>query len=284
MEQRPEPGLEPYEPPTAAVAQAYLDESARVAQRREQHIDRRAAARLLLAEGITFAIYLIVLMLVFPPAEGVNIIVIVAPFIVWTQLVTMLREEYGYQRRGREQRMRTAVMLILLAVVIGSLGTLMLGVDIPVALRFAPGVLCFVLYGLLAWGEWRHATAERIVRKRAPFDRGARLTTACIGIAVGAIVACVATPSALIANVVNLLAMLALVVWLSASMLTRGSQVALAWGPFLWSCLALSGAVIVALLLLAQFTSVPLTIWGYVAGGAIALAFVLGAWWGPDRG
>jgi len=284
MEQRPEPGLAPYEPPTAAVAQAYLDESARVAQRREQHIDRRAAARLLLAEGITFAIYLIVLMLVFPPAEGVNIIVIVAPFIVWTQLVTMLREEYGYQRRGREQRMRTAVMLILLAVVIGSLGTLMLGVDIPVALRFAPGVLCFVLYGLLAWGEWRHATAERIVRKRAPFDRGARLTTACIGIAVGAIVACVATPSALIANVVNLLVMLALVVWLSASMLTQGSQIAVAWGPFLWSCLALSGAVIVALLLLAQFTSVPLTSWGYVAGGAIALAFVLGAWWGPDRG
>lgn len=276
MDQRPEPGLQPHEPPSAELARAYLQESMRVEQRREEHIDRRAAARLLLIEGAAFGVYLITLMLCFPPAADLNIAVLIAPFLIWTQLVATLREEYGYQRRGREQRLRSAVVLILLVMVVGALGTLFLGVEVPLAARLLPGVLAFLLYGTLAWDERRRATAGALVRERTPFTRTVRVTTIAIGIGLGAMVACVASP-ALVAAIVMMLVLLALTAWLLSSAVAGGTAVATAWGAFHWTCFAVSGLLVVALLMLAQFTTLPLEAAGYVAGSAIALGFVVGA-------
>lgn len=283
MEQRPEPDRQPLEPPSVSVAQAYLAESERVTRRREQRIDRRAASRLLLVEGAVFAVYLSALMFAFPPADG-NIIVIITPFLIWTQLVLTLREEYGYQRRGREQRLRAVVVAILVVMVIGSLTTLYFGMDIPPMVRLAPGLVAFLLYAILAWDERRRAMpGSRRRRQRTAFDRSARLTTAGIGIGLGAIISCVASPSALVANVVNLVVMLALAGWLLSATVTGGARVATAWGVYQWSCFAAGGAVVVSLLLLGQFTGIALAAAGYAAGAAVALAFVAGAVMEPKR-
>lgn len=277
MEHRAEPGLQPYEPPSGDVARAYLDESARVAQRREALIDRRGAARLLVIEGAAFSTYLIALMLCFPPTDRVNIIALVAPFILWTQLASALREEYGYQRRGREQRLRTAVVVLLVVMVVGSLAALALGVDIPIAVRLAPAALALVLFGILAVDEGRRAPSERAPRQRIPFDRAVRIETMCIGLAMGVMIACVATPSAIVAHVANLVVMLALVAWLLSPMGAGGSRIAAAWGAFHWSCLASGGVILVALALMAQFTALPLAVAACTAGAVVTAAFALGA-------
>jgi MFS family permease len=276
VEQRPEPGLEPYDPPSAELARAYLDESTRVAQRREERIDRRAAARLLLIDGAVFGVYLITLMLCFTPSGDLNVMVILVPFLIWTQLAATLREEYGYQRRGREQRLRTAVVLIILVMLVGGLTAAFLDLGIPFWLRVLPGILSFLMYGALAWDEWRRAAAVTTPRIRTPFTRAVRVTTIVMGVALGATIGSVAS-TALVAAVVVVLVMLALAAWMLTSLVAGGSPLATAWGVFHWTCFALSGAVVVALVLVGQFTDVPLETTGYVAGGAIALAFVIGA-------
>lgn len=283
MEQRPESGAAPLDPPSAAMAQAYLEESARVAKRREQFIDRRAAARLLLAEGAAFGVYLIALMFAFPPAAGLNAVVLIVPFLIWTQLVITLREEYGYQRRGREQRLRTMVVIIIAVMVIGALTTLFLHVDLPWGVRLLPGVVSFALYALLARSEWRQATSESVGRERTPFTRTVRVTTIGIGVALGISVTSVAT-TALAAAIAMVVVMIALSAWLLTATITGGTAVATAWGVFHWVCFALAGSTTVVLVLLLQFTSLPLAIPGYVAGGLIALVFVIGALKEPERG
>ncbi|MDQ0613129.1 peptidoglycan/LPS O-acetylase OafA/YrhL [Microbacterium sp. W4I4] len=282
MEQRPESGAAPLDPPSAAIAQAYLEESARVAQRREQFIDRRAAARLLLVEGAAFGVYLVALMFAFPPGTGLNIVVLIVPFLIWTQLVITLREEYGYQRRGREQRLRTAVVIIIAVMVVGALATLFLQADLPWGVRLLPGVLSFALYALLARSEWRHAASESIGRERTPFTRTVRVTTIGIGVALGISVASVAT-TALVAAIAMVVVMIALSAWLLTATITGGTAVATAWGAFHWVCFAVAGSTTVALVLLLQFTSLSLSIPGYIAGGLIALAFVVGALKEPER-
>lgn len=277
MEHRAEPGLQPYEPPSGDVARAYLDESARVARRREAMIDRRGAARLLLVEGAAFSTYLIALMFCFPPTDRVNVIALGAPFILWTQLASALREEYGYQRRGREQRLRTAVVALLVVMAVGSLTVLTLGIDIPTAVRLAPAALALVLFGILAVDEGRRAPSERGPRQRIPFDRAIRIETMCIGLAMGIMIACVATPSAIVAHIANLVVMLALVAWLFSATSAGGSRTAAAWGAFHWSCLAIGGAILVALALTAQFTTLPLAAAACAAGAVVTAAFALGA-------
>lgn len=281
MEHKPEAGAVPLEPPTAAVAQAYLEESARVAQRREQHIDRRAAARLLLIEGAAFGVYLVALMLIFPPDASMNVAVLIVPFLIWTQLASTLRDEYGYQRRGREQRLRTIVVIIVLVMVLGALAAVFAGVDIPPGVRPLPGVLSFGLYGVLAWDERRRATSAPIRRERTPFTRSVRVTTIAIGIALGAVIGSAAS-TALIAAAVMAAVMLALAVWLLTAVVTGGSAVATAWGAFHWTCFAIAGGTVVVLLLFMQYSTLPLTIVGYVLGGLIALAFVVGALREPE--
>ena len=281
MEQRPESGAAPLDPPSAAIAQAYLEESARVTQRREQFIDRRAAARLLLAEGAAFGVYLVALMFAFPPAAGLNTVVLIVPFLIWTQLVITLREEYGYQRRGREQRLRTVVVIIIAVMVIGAVATLFLQVDLPWGIRLLPGVVSFALYALLARSEWRHATTESIGRERTPFTRTVRFTTIGIGVALGITVSSAAATD-LVAAIAMVVVMIALSAWLLTATITRGTAVATAWGAFHWICFAVAGSVTVGLVLLLQFTSLPLTIPGCIAGGLIALAFVVGALKEPE--
>ncbi|MEJ1089890.1 hypothetical protein WDU99_16355 [Microbacterium sp. Mu-80] len=248
----------------------------RVTQRREQHIDRRAAARLLLIEGAAFGAYLVILMLIFPPGTGMNVAVLIAPFLIWTQLATTLRDEYGYQPRGREQRLRSTVVIIVLLMVCGALLTVFLDIDLPSWARPLPGVLSFVLYAVLAWDEYRRASVEAIRRGRTPFTRAVRVQTIGIGVVLGVIIASAASP-ALIAAIATAAVMIALAAWLLTTALTGGSTAATAWGVFHWICFAAAGAVVAVLLLLMQYSTLPLTAVGYVLGALIAIAFVVGA-------
>ncbi|MFD5214590.1 hypothetical protein [Microbacterium sp. NPDC058345] len=206
-----------------------------------------------------------------------------APLLIWTQLAATLNDEYGYRRRGRDQRARTAVVALILTVMVGALALLVVGVDVPLAARLVPGALAFAVFGALSWDEWRRATSEPVERARQPFDLGARLTTAGIGAALAATAVCVTATDELLAAVVTLLVMLAITVWLTVSIATGGNRVALSWGPLLWTAFAAASASIVILLILARFTDLPLWSAGSVAGVLIALVFAIAAVSGRDR-
>src|SRR5690606_2441207 len=144
MEQRPIEAAPPLDPPAPDIARAYLDEAEAVAQRREDLIDRHAIALVSLVESIVLAGFLTMMMFGFgTPTASSSFIVLVAMALLWMQLTAELRESHGVQPRLQIQHGRTRIVFIAVvgcAVAIGvalQLG----GVGIPLALRFAPGVL-----------------------------------------------------------------------------------------------------------------------------------------------
>ncbi|MFD5225190.1 hypothetical protein ACFWHT_06140 [Microbacterium sp. NPDC058342] len=283
MEHRAESGALPYDPPSAAVAQAYLDESVQVAQRREERIDRRSAARLFAVEGVGLAVYTTVLFLVMPDG-GVAVLALMSPMLIWSILAGSLHETYGYRRRGREQRVRGIVAAVLIACIVGGLALLVSGVELPLALRLVPGALALIAYAAVAVGEWRRGVArEALVSVRAPFDRATRIVTACIGVALGVAIASAGAPSTGLAWLSSLPVMLGLALWSAMVAAGTAPAVAPAWGPAAWTAFAAACVATVALTLLSAFTATALAVPGIVAGAVIAAGFGVIALVGRNR-
>ncbi|WP_309129293.1 hypothetical protein [Microbacterium sp.] len=284
MDQRPEPGAMPLDRPTPATAQAYLDESRQVAMRREERLDRRGAARLFAIEGVALAVYSTVLMFVMP-GDGVGVMALLPSMLIWAMLAGSLHEAYGYRRRGREQRVRGTVAIFLMACVVGALGLLLAGVELPTWARLVPGAFALAAFGYVAVGEWRRSAARvGVSADRAPFDRATRVVTGGIGVALGIAVAGVGSPDAAVVWLGYLVVMLALVVWSVMATAGAAPEVAVAWGPRTWGAFACASAVTVLLILLDSRTSLPLAAASAASGLVIGVVFVLIASLGRRHG
>lgn len=281
MEQRPEPGLQPYAPPSADVARAYLDESTRVTQRREQYIDRRAAAKLLAVEGVVVAVYLTLMMHAF---RAPDMVLLVLPVLIWTSLVESLREDFGYQSRGREQRWRTVLVLAFVALCIAGFWLVLAGADLPLWALLAPGLCGLAMCWVFAFREWRLAVpGVSTARRLAPFDRATRLITALIGILLGASIAAVSSGLATAIWLGYALAMLGLIVWFSMVRAGTAPSVGSAWGPLLWGLYGASSAALAAMFGLTILGVPPEPPVPLVVGAAVAVAFVAVALFGRDH-
>lgn len=272
MEQRPIPGHDPLPPPTADLARAYLDEIRMVVERREAIIDRRRMARLACAEAIVLAAYLTLMMFSFGNAVSSPFLVLVALLFVWLQLSAELRESYGGQPRlsGTSQRVYLAFgLLAALAAVVG-VWMQMVGVELPVLVRFIPGVLLLAMYGGRAVRDLRRAP-EALPKERVPFTTGARYATAGLGLVIGLGVWATASDDSTLASIFAPLLMVLLLGWsLAAYVTNKIPALGASWRWPQWAAFALGGAVLATVMMLAMHTD--LLTEALVVSGAVGVA------------
>lgn len=271
MEQRPIPGHEPLAPPTPDVARAYLDEIGSVVQRREALIDRRRMARLACVEAVVLAVYLTVMLFSFGTSIGSSFVVLVALFLLWLQFATELRESYGGQPRlsGTAQRLYVVFGLVGVAAVVGGVWLQIAGIDVPVFARFLPGVFLLGVFGGRALYELRRAP-QALLDEREPFTLGARWSTAALGVIIGLGIWVAASHEPMFVTAFAPIVMVALLGWsLVAYATDKLPALGAIWQWPQWSAFAISGAALIAVMLLSLHTEVITT--------ALAAALAVGA-------
>lgn len=279
MEQKPLSAAGPLEPPTADVAQAYLDEVVVVARRREERIDRRGIAWVALSEAAALAVYLTVVMFGFGSSSSSSFVSLIALFFLWIQLSGELKESYGFQSRLRgTERWTYAIfgIVAVVAVVVG-IATQIAGVDIPFILRVTPGVSVLLVFGGLAVRNLRRARPPVLRRSRAPLSTVARNLTFTIGALFGLAIVIMAVAKPLAASVFSMvLILLILGWWIAVQISGRLPALGAVWSWPQWAAFVLGWAVF-ACALLVQFSHSLDPLVTSIAAVAVALVFVAAA-------
>ncbi|WP_341975122.1 hypothetical protein LTA6_003476 [Microbacterium sp. LTA6] len=279
MEQKPLSAAEPLEPPTADVAQAYLDEVDVVATRREERIDRRGIAWVALAEAAALAVYLSVMMFGFGSSSSSSFITLIALLLVWIQLSGELKESFGFQSRlRRTERWAYALFgFVAVAGVVVGIATQIVGADIPFVLRLAPGGLVLLVFGGLAVRDLRRARPAVLRRARAPLATVARNFTLTIGAVFGIAIAITSVAYSVPASLFSMaLILLMLGWWIAVQISDRLPALGAVWYWPQWAAFVLGWAVF-ACAVLVQFRQPldPLII--SIAAVVVVLAFVAAA-------
>ncbi|MGM7678018.1 hypothetical protein [Microbacterium sp. A94] len=153
MEQRPVDGHDPLAPPTADIAQAYLDELSAVQSRREEHVDRRGAAWLALAEAITISVYVTIAgFAIGMTSANSAFLIVLALFLLWTQLGNERREELGGINRSRARTWVAGIGIgaLMIIFLLGRLVAALVGGEIPLVIYFLPGLIALAVVGVPA--------------------------------------------------------------------------------------------------------------------------------------
>ncbi|MCK3768388.1 hypothetical protein MZK47_01710 [Microbacterium aerolatum] len=286
MDQKPVGSEAPLTPPTAYVAQAYLDEIGAVVERREAHIDRRRMAWLALAEAIVLGVYLTVAMFGFGPVDDSSrFIVILVLLFIWIQLSGELRESYGGQARrvGASQW-----LLIALAILAGlSVGVGMwlqlTGATMPFIVRLVPGIVLFVVFGSIALRALLRAP-RALPRESMPFTRRARRATVGLGVvmAIGVGTTAVQGP---FGSLFALCTMVLILGWGIAAYV-GGAVPALGaiWRWQQWTALAVGSATLAGMTLVTMHTDLVTGALATSAGVLVGALFVLVACIGGRNG
>lgn len=274
MEQKPVQGYEALAPPSADVAQRYLDEADAVTHRRGHVIDRRSLAWLQIASAAITALYLVALCAAIRGHGGVTPQVFVFSFLVWGQLSTGMAQRSGMQLRLTWSRWPvllagsalTVAVLVLFGFAIFDPGFPVIGVWIPAVL---------MLVGFGGYGAVQLARASRDPRPpRAmpkPLPRAMRWGTICVGVALGVMAMLGSAPDGVLQSTLLLLVVLMAFVWLVAARSEMGlPAVGASWRwPHLLAFAAAAG--VSALLVLLD--GVPISL-GFVGGLGIVALFV----------
>jgi hypothetical protein len=219
MEQKPVDGYEVLAPPSADIAQRYLEEAAAVAARRERTVDRRALAWLQIVNAVATAAYLAVLALAVRGDSVLASQTIVFAFLVWVQLASGMAQRSGMQRRLSWSRwpvllaggLLIAVALVVFGFVIWAPGFPAIGVMIPSSL---------VLFGLSGYGAVQLARASDDVRPPRshprPLSRVIRWGTILVGVALGVLIMLASAPDGVLSSVLVMLVLLMLFIWMFA--------------------------------------------------------------------
>ena len=188
MEQKPVDGYEVLAPPSADIAQRYLDEAAAVATRRERKVDRRALAWLQIVNAVATAAYLAVLAFALRADSVLASQTIVFSFLLWVQLASGMAQRSGMQRRLSWSTwpallaggLLVATALVVFGFAVWAPGFPAIGVLIPPAL---------VLVGLGGYGAVQLARASGDVRPPRshpqPLSPVVRWGTILVGVALG---------------------------------------------------------------------------------------------------
>lgn len=282
MEQRPIPGQEPLAPPTADVARAYLDEIGMVVGRREALIDRRRMARLAGVEAIVLAAYLTIMMFSFGQGSSSPFLMMVALLLIWVQFSAELRESYGGQPRlsGTSQRVYLAFGLVGALTVMVGVVLQIVGVDIPILVRFAPGVVLLAVFGGKALRDLRRAP-EALPNDRDPFTVGARYATASLAIVFGLGIWATAVGESMLAVIFTPFVMVLLLGWnIAAYASSRLPPLGAIWRWPQWSAFTLGAAALAAMMLLALHTDVVTAPLAVSSAVVVAVLFVVVAFVG----
>lgn len=274
MEQKPVQGHEAIAPPSADIAQRYLDEAEAVVHRRGRVVDRRALAWLQIAGAAVTAVYLVALVTAIRGHGGLTPQIFVFSFLLWGQLSTGMA-----QRSGMQLRLTWSRWPALLAVGVPAVAALVVfGFAIfdpgfPAIGVWIPSVL--VLVGFGGYGAVQLARASGDPRPPRsmpkPLPRAMRWGTICVGVVLGAMAMLGSAPDGVLASTLLLLVVLMAFVWLVAARSEMGlPAVGASWRwPHLLAFAAAAGAMTVLVLL----DGVPIGL-GFVGGLGIIALFV----------
>lgn len=273
MEQKPVDGYEVLAPPSADIAQRYLDEAVAVATRRERTVDRRALAWLQIVNAVATAAYLAVLALAVRGDSALASQTFIFSFLVWSQLASGMAQRSGMQWRlsGSRWPVLLAVgLLMAAALVMFGFATWVPG--FPVIGVLIPSAL--VLFGLGGYGAVQLARASDDVRPprshRRPMSRVVRGGTILVGVALGVLIVLASAPDGVLTSTLVMLVLLMLFAWMFAFSTDIGlPSIGASWRWPQLTAFAVSISALAAVVLL----PVPID-GGALAGVSVILLFV----------
>lgn len=225
MDQNSVPGQPALAPPDAGVAQRYLVQADAVASRRDQVVDRRAQAWLVIANGAITAVYLVAFSVLVRQENGLAPQLVLFTFLLWAQLSNGMAQRNGMQWRltaSRSPVIVAAALMMIAALVL--FGFAVWAASPTPLLMLAPGAI--VLVGLGGYGVIQLVRASRDPEPprspRRPMPRELRVGTTLVGVAIGSLTALGGAPDGVLATVMILLIVLMLVVWIVAARSAMG--------------------------------------------------------------
>ncbi|MEV7798213.1 hypothetical protein AB0O14_03930 [Microbacterium foliorum] len=276
MEQKPVQGQEALAPPSADIAQSYLDEAEAVVHRRGHVVDRRALAWLQIANGVITAVYLVAMAAALRGDRGgVGASqVIIFSFLMWGQLASGMAQRSGMQWRVTRSRLLLLVsgaVLTVAALVV--FGFVVWDPEFPAFGIWIPAALVLIGYG--GYGVVQLARTTRDARpprvKPAPLPRGVRWGTIGIGVAVGMLAMLGSSSDGMLTSALLLLVVLMLFAWIVAARTEMGlPAVGASWR---WPHLVVFAASACALSLVVLVDRLPV-LTGVLSGLGIIALFV----------
>ena len=220
MDQKPIAGQDALVPPDPETARQYLAAAQAVVDRRDRAVDRRALARLEIANALVTAAYLVASALVLRRGDVLASQIVLFTFLVWGQLSSGMAQRTGLQ--WRMTRSRWPVLVGAGAVLIGALGVfgfVALDTRLPEAVVLIPAAL--VLIGIGGHGVMQLLRASndshRPHRSPVALEGRRRWGTALVGITIGVLTMLAGSPDDVLRSAISLLVMLCLVAWIAAS-------------------------------------------------------------------
>ncbi|WP_300264824.1 hypothetical protein [Microbacterium sp.] len=276
MEQRPAPGQQPLDPPTADVAQVYLDEIEQVRDRREKHIDRRRLAWFSLTDAVALSIYITIAAFAIGTPPGVSFLVLIAAFLVWLHLALERREgdgTYGTPLSG-ERSVAVWFAILLILVVVGGVVLGSFGLRPPWTVRLVPGLLALAVFGVPAVRQLQQSMP--LSQALRPLSSGERWMSVGVGVffAVGAGVVMAEFDELRVPIVGAAMCGCVVVWWIAARISDRLPVLGAVWSRSQWGAFGI-GAVALAAAILVRLVapSAPLAVFAPWVGSGIVLLF-----------
>lgn len=282
MEHQPVQGQELLAPPSADIAQRYLDEADAVAIRRERSVDRRGLAWLQIVNALVTAVYLIALAVAIRSDVSGTYQVILFGFLLWGQLASGAAQRSGMQWRMTWSRWPVLVAGgALLAAALVIFGLVAFDPDFPVIGMVVPAALVVVGFGGYGVVQLVRASGEvqRLPAARSRLSRGARWGTILVGVAVGLLMMLGSAPDGVLTSILILLVVLMLFAWIVAARREVGLQtVGASWR---WPHFVIFGAASCGLSLVVLVDDLPVL--GGVVGGVGVIALFVAVSFVPGR-
>lgn len=279
IEQRPIDGSEPLPAPSPDTAAAYLEELGRVHTRREEHVDRRALARMSLITAVVLSMYVAIACFAIGVGPTNSSFLVVLPlFLLWIQLSTEFRESRGALGSpiSRNRSVTIGFVVVLLVVVVAGFVVSLVEVDLPVPVRLIPAVLALLIMGVPALRDLRRSAPSQRIAPRRPLSRPERLLTIGIAVITAAIIWVLGSGSFMVISIFALVVMVGYLAWWIAGRISdRAPALGAVWAWPQWTMFAVAGTA-VATIIVAQLLGLGdrLGVTAPIAAGLIVLLFV----------
>lgn len=253
MDQLPMDGAEPLAPPNAETARAYLEELEVVRSRRESRIDRRALAAFSLINAVVLSVYVtIAVCTIGVTPTNTLFLVFLAIFLLWVQLGAEYRESHGAlgSPLSSSRAVTFSIVAVLVVAIIGGFVASLVSAELPVLVRWVPGILVLLLTGVPAVRDMRRSVRRDATVQRRRLLRAEQWATIAIGAIMAASIWVLGAGNPIVVPFFAMLLMGGYLAWWIAGRISeRLPALGAVWARSQWSVFAIAGGVIAAIML-----------------------------------